>query len=100
MRSELILRFDYGRIVPWVRKRAGGIEAIAGPDAVWVRTPVELRGEEQTTVADFTVRAGERIPFVLTWNASHRGAPAHRDAHDLLISTIEFWQRWVHRCTI
>jgi GH15 family glucan-1,4-alpha-glucosidase len=99
MRSELVLRFDYGRVVPWVRKRGGGIEAIAGPDAVWLRTPVELRGEEKTTVADFTVRAGERVPFVMTWMPSYRGAPTRQDAGDLLMSTIEFWQKWADRCT-
>ncbi|HEY2790910.1 MAG TPA: trehalase-like domain-containing protein, partial [Micromonosporaceae bacterium] len=90
MRSELILRFDYGRVVPWVRKRAGGVEAIAGPDAVWLRTPVELHGEEQTTVATFTVHAGQRVPFVLTWTPSYRGTPAQVDAEMLLTHTIQY----------
>jgi GH15 family glucan-1,4-alpha-glucosidase len=94
MRSELIVRFDYGRVVPWVRKRTGGIEAIAGPDAVWLRTPVALRGEEKTTVAEFTVHAGQRVPFVLTWAPSYRGSPAQVDGDYLLNATVDFWQEW------
>jgi GH15 family glucan-1,4-alpha-glucosidase len=97
MHSELVLRFDYGRIVPWVRKRQGGIEAIAGPDAVWLRTPVELRGAEQRSLATFTVHAGERVPFVLTWAPSHRGAPGRVDAEELLLHTSELWQAWSAR---
>jgi GH15 family glucan-1,4-alpha-glucosidase len=100
MRMELALRFDYGRVVPWVRKRAGGIEAIAGPDAVWLRTPVPLKGEEQTTVAEFTVQAGQRIPFMLTWSPSHRGTPGQVDADGLLQSTIEFWTDWSARAQV
>ena len=100
MHTELILRFDYGRIVPWVRQRPGGLEAIAGPDAVWLRTPVELRGQEKTTVAEFTVHAGDRVPFVLTWSPSHRGTPAQVDAGDLLLATVEYWTKWSARATV
>ncbi|HEU0241054.1 MAG TPA: glycoside hydrolase family 15 protein [Micromonosporaceae bacterium] len=100
MHSELVLRFDYGRIVPWVRQKTGGIEAIAGPDAVWFRTPVELHGAEQTTVSTFTVRAGERVPFVLTWAPSHRGAPPRGDADELAAHTIGHWQSWTDRCNV
>ena len=76
MRMELVLRFDYGSIVPWVRRLEDDTRiAIAGPDAVAFRTPVELRGENLTTVAEFTVEAGERVPFVLTWFPSHRDPP-------------------------
>jgi GH15 family glucan-1,4-alpha-glucosidase len=100
MHMELVLRFDYGRIVPWVRQRSGGIEAIAGPDAVWLRTPVELRGAEKTTVSTFTVQAGDRVPFVLTWAPSHRGAPGRTDANDLLVHAIEHWQQWSSRCKL
>ena len=79
MRMELVLRFDYGSIVPWVRRRRRRHPvAIAGPDAVAFATPVELRGEDLRTVADFTVREGERVPFVLTWYPSHRDAAARR----------------------
>src|SRR5438105_15893469 len=71
MRMELIVRFDYGEIVPWVRKRHGGLEAIAGPNGLILRTPVETRGVDLTTVTEFEVKKGDRVPFVLTWVASH-----------------------------
>ena len=58
MRMELTIRFDYGQVVPWVRKRHDGLEAIAGPDALILRTPVRTRGKDLTTVAEFTVSAG------------------------------------------
>ena len=87
MRSELVIRFDYGRIVPWVRRVGDARLAVAGPDALCLRTPVELRGEDLTTVAEFTLEPGERVPFVLTWFPSHepppgrgrRGGSARRD---------------------
>src|ERR1700737_1085579 len=72
MQMELIIRFDYGLIIPWVRRAHGGLEAIAGPDALILRTPIETGGKDMTTVAEFTVKEGERIPFVLTWFASHQ----------------------------
>src|SRR5512132_1308714 len=65
MQMELVVRFDYGQIVPWVRHRNGGVEAIAGPDGLILRTPIETRGKDLTTVAEFTVSEGERVPFVL-----------------------------------
>jgi GH15 family glucan-1,4-alpha-glucosidase len=100
MRSDLALRFDYGRIVPWVKSAPGGIEAIAGPDAVWFRTPVELAGEEKTTVADFTVRAGDRVPFVMCWSPSYKRAPARLDAEEGLRRTEAFWTEWSARSHI
>ncbi|HKD96949.1 MAG TPA: glycoside hydrolase family 15 protein [Micromonosporaceae bacterium] len=100
MHMELVMRFDYGHIVPWVRRRAGGLEAIAGPDAAWLRTPIELRGKERTTVAEFTVRAGDYVPFVFTWSPSYRGAPGRQDPHELLSSTIEYWQHWSDRAKV
>nr|MBA2585912.1 glycoside hydrolase family 15 protein [Chthoniobacterales bacterium] len=75
MKMQLIIRYGYGEVIPWVRKRHGGLEAIAGPDAMILRTPVETRGEDLTTVAEFTARPGERVPFVLTWFASHGEPP-------------------------
>ena len=76
MRMELIIRFDYGDIVPWVRKCGDGLEAIAGPNALVLRTPIETRGEDLTTVAEFEVAKGERVPFVLTWYQSHENRRA------------------------
>ena len=95
MRGELRLRFDYGRITPWVRHKAGGMEAIAGPDAVWLRTPAPVEGHEWTSVSEFTVHAGERVPFVLTWTPSHQGAPRPVDAEAALSDTVGFWEKWV-----
>ncbi len=100
MHTGLVLRFDYGHVVPWVRHRAGGLQAVAGPDAVWVRTPIELRGEEKATLGDFTVHAGDRVPFVLTWSPSYRGTPAKVDANDLLLATVEYWTTWSNRATV
>ena len=79
MRSELVIRFDYGAIVPWVRRVDHARVAIAGPDALCLRTPLEIHGEEMTTVSEFTLRPGERIPFVLTWFPSHEPLPAEID---------------------
>jgi hypothetical protein len=76
MRCELVLRFDYGSIVPWVtRLEDGTLEAIAGPDMAVLRTPVALRGEHLKTVGDFTISEGQTLPFVLTYGYSHRAAP-------------------------
>ena len=94
MRGELRLRLDYGRIVPWVRHRAGGMEAVAGPDAIWLRTPAPVEGHEWTTVSEFTVHSGDRVPFVLTWTPSWHGAPNAVDAESALADTIAFWEGW------
>ena len=69
--GELALRFDYGHIMPWVRRDSHGLHAIAGPDSAYLVTTAPLRGENMHTVSDFTVKAGERVPFVLTWAPSH-----------------------------
>jgi GH15 family glucan-1,4-alpha-glucosidase len=98
MEMELIIRFDYGHIVPWVRKRRAGLEAIAGPDALILRTPVKTRGKDLTTVAHFVVKKGERVPFVLTWFVSHRDPPAQMSADKALHDTEKFWTKWAKRC--
>ncbi len=98
MSSELRLRFDYGSVVPWVRKLGDDLAAVAGPDAIWLRTPVETFGREKTTFADFTVRKGDRVPFVLTWKASHLPAPEPVDAEHALTQTLEFWSDWMQSC--
>ena len=94
MRSTLRLRFDYGRVVPWVRHEDHGMQAIAGPDRVRLRTPALLEGREMSTVSEFTVRAGDRVPFVLTWNPSHEPPPKRVDAEDALSDTLAFWADW------
>jgi GH15 family glucan-1,4-alpha-glucosidase len=99
MRMELTIRFDYGSIVPWVRHVDGALHAIAGPDSVWLRTPVPVRGENLSTVADFTVAEGERAPFMLTWHASHRPAPRRIDPVQALSDAEAWWGEWASRIT-
>ncbi|MEO3936406.1 glycoside hydrolase family 15 protein [Dermatophilaceae bacterium Soc4.6] len=97
MRGDLRLRFDYGRVTPWVRHHGDRTEAIAGPDRVRLRTPAPTRGQEMSTVSEFTVRAGDRIPFVLTWNPSHEPPPKAVNAEDALRDTLTFWLEWSAR---
>ena len=94
MSMELIIRFDYGRVVPWVFRREDSLSAIAGPDALCLRTPVETRGEGLTTVAEFEVVPGDRVPFVLTWHPSHEPPPEPLDALGDLDETAAWWEDW------
>jgi GH15 family glucan-1,4-alpha-glucosidase len=98
---ELALRFDYGMAIPWVTQLAdgSGVQAVAGPDMAVLRAPVELRGESFTSVADFTVAAGERLVFTLAYGPSHLPAPAAPDADAALASTEAHWTEWSARCT-
>ncbi|RKT26491.1 GH15 family glucan-1,4-alpha-glucosidase [Paraburkholderia sp. RAU2J] len=102
MKMELVLRFDYGFSIPWVDKlkHDSGIKAIVGPDNAVLRTPVELRGEDMKTVADFTVSAGERVPFSLAYAASHLRIPPARDPHTSLARTENHWLEWSARGTV
>jgi GH15 family glucan-1,4-alpha-glucosidase len=97
MRMELTIRFDYGSIVPWVRRVGGALHAVAGPDSVWLRTPVPVHGENWSTVADFTVAEGERVPFMLTWHASHMRAPRRIDPVQAVDDSQAWWGRWASR---
>ncbi len=100
MRMELVIRFDYGSIVPWVQRVEGGrLVATGGPDALALDTSVETRGENLHTVADFTVAAGERVPFVLTWFPSHQGAARPVDPERALADTCAFWEGWLDGST-
>jgi GH15 family glucan-1,4-alpha-glucosidase len=99
MQSELVIRYDFGRIVPWVRRVDDARVAIAGPDALCFRTPADTRGENMTTVSEFTVAAGDRIPFVLTWFPSHEPLPAAVDPEQALDDTEDYWLSWAGRCT-
>ncbi|MEU9120809.1 glycoside hydrolase family 15 protein [Streptomyces sp. NPDC048506] len=101
MRSVLRLRFDYGRVVPWVRATEGCRAAIAGPDSVWLRTPSQgtTYGKDFSTRTDVTVAEGERTAFVLTWHPSHEPRPDPIDPFEALASTLEDWHAWSARCT-
>ena len=99
VRSELVVRFDYGSVVPWVQKNDGGVDAVAGPNALHLRCPVETRGEGMTTVAEFEVGEGHRVPLVLTWRQSFGPAPAKLDPEKALRDTLAWWNEWAARCT-
>jgi GH15 family glucan-1,4-alpha-glucosidase len=98
MHLELIIRFDYGSIVPWVRKIDTHIRAIAGPDALSLWTDVPTEGRGFTTQAEFTVRAGERVPFVLMWHPSQVTSPKPVDPNQSLEDTAAWWKTWCERC--
>jgi GH15 family glucan-1,4-alpha-glucosidase len=97
MQGELRLRFDYGRIIPWVRRMDDGISAVAGPDAAYLRTPAPLEGRDMRTVSEFTVTAGDRIPFVLGWAHSYKPVPDRTDPERALATTEKFWRQWISR---
>ena len=100
MRMELIIRFGFGADVPWVKKSEDGtaLLAICGPDMTVLRTPVETRGEDLTTVADFEVEEGQSVPFVLTYGPSHLPVPAPINPAYTLQDTENFWTEWSSRC--
>jgi GH15 family glucan-1,4-alpha-glucosidase len=97
MLSELIIRYDFGRILPWVRRAGHARVAIAGPDGLCLRTPAPVRGEDMKTVSKFTLKTGERVPFVLTWYPSHDLPPRPIDAEAALTETEEYWLNWARR---
>ena len=95
MFADLVLRFGYGAIIPWVvRLDQETLRAVAGPDMVLIRTPVRLRGQDLTTVGEFTIRAGQSIPFILTYAPSHLPPPAPLHAEKVLEATETFWTDW------
>jgi GH15 family glucan-1,4-alpha-glucosidase len=98
MRSELVIRFDYGNIVPWVHRADDARIAIAGPDALCFRTPAPTRGEKMRTISEVVVEEGERVPFVLTWFPSHEETPAAIDSEIALAETESFWREWCDTC--
>ncbi|MGW3424644.1 glycoside hydrolase family 15 protein [Streptomyces phaeochromogenes] len=95
LRMDLRLRFEYGSVVPWMHRVDGQLTGIAGPESVWLTTPVALTGHDEAHTADFTVTAGERIPSVLTWQPSHLPAPDPVDPFDALRRTEEYWKQWL-----
>ena len=99
MRTEFVLRFEYGSIVPWVeRLPEGGITAVAGPEMAVLRTPAPLHGEDLKTVGEFMVAAGDTVPFVLSYGPSHLPPPRPVDPERALHETETFWRRWSDRC--
>ena len=99
LRLDLVLRFGYGAIVPWVtRLEDGTLRAVAGPDMVVLRTPVHMKGENLTTVGAFTVGAGEMVPFLLTYVPSHSPLPPALPAQAELDATEKYWRSWADAC--
>ncbi|SEP12330.1 Glucoamylase (glucan-1,4-alpha-glucosidase), GH15 family [Luteibacter sp. UNC138MFCol5.1] len=95
----LTIRFDYGNAVPWVKRVDDEtMTAVAGPDLLVVRSPVALEGEGMHSVARFSVREGETVPFALAWGPSHLPPPPTTDAHVALRDSLAFWERWSGRC--
>jgi GH15 family glucan-1,4-alpha-glucosidase len=98
MRMELTIRFDYGSLIPWVRRAEDGLTAVGGGDLVRLRTPVALRGEDFRTVSEFTVAAGQRVPFTLEWQPSYHPTPMRGDAEQSVEETARWWREWSQRC--
>jgi GH15 family glucan-1,4-alpha-glucosidase len=99
MQMHLTIRFDYGQTIPWVRNIGGALVAVAGPDALVLRAPVETKGVGHSTVAEFTVRAGQRVPFNLAWYPSHHDVPRPRNATWALSRTESWWHNWSKQWT-
>jgi GH15 family glucan-1,4-alpha-glucosidase len=97
IRMELILRFNYGHVVPWVRRRDYGLSAIAGPDAVELHTNAPLEGRDMTTCSEFTVHEGESVPFTLSYHLSHKTPHFVPDRQESLDRTVSAWREWTKR---
>jgi GH15 family glucan-1,4-alpha-glucosidase len=97
MRSTVRLRFDYGRVIPWVRHYGTRVDAIAGPDRIRLTSAVPMRGHDWETLADFTVRKGDRVSFVMTWAPGHDPEMPRVDPEHALSLTHDFWTEWTDR---
>jgi GH15 family glucan-1,4-alpha-glucosidase len=99
MESVLRLRFGYGKVMPWLTRHGSVIRAVAGPDSVCLRTPVAMAGRNMAHEAAFTVRAGDRVPFVLSWQPSHLPLTEPEEAEQALAATRDFWSQWSAQCS-
>lgn len=98
MAMDLVVRFDYGMSVPWVRRVDGSLVMISGPDAIEFTAGVPVHGEDLATRASFVVRRGDRIPFVMTWHPSLEDPPRRTDPFGSMAATIEQWTEWSRHC--
>ena len=99
MEMKLIIRFDYGMTIPWVKRTSECLTAVAGPNALVLRTDVPTRGEHLSTVARFPVGEGERKTFILTWYPANDAVPGSVDSQQSLKETESYWREWASRCT-
>jgi GH15 family glucan-1,4-alpha-glucosidase len=99
MKLELVIRFDYGSVVPWVRRTESGISAIAGPDMIRLHADVPLHNENMKTQAEFTVSEGQKVSFDLSWYPSHEREPAPVNIEAAIEETENWWRKWSDRCT-
>src|ERR1044071_1033767 len=97
MQLDLVIRYDFGAVIPWVRREGERLHAVAGPDALVFASPVPTRGEGPATVAEFSIEPGAHAPFVLTWHPSYEPMPASPDAYEALQETFEWWRTWSDR---
>ncbi|MBV9825384.1 MAG: glycoside hydrolase family 15 protein [Alphaproteobacteria bacterium] len=101
MHTDIVMRFDYGRGIPWVRHHFGGPRAIAGPHAVQFTTPVPLDGTPQMhTAGEFTVKAGQSLSFTMSWYPSHHRGFIYRDPYEMLQRTENAWHDWASQCIL
>ncbi|MGQ4488897.1 glycoside hydrolase family 15 protein [Streptomyces sp. 372A] len=100
MSSVIRLRFDFGSIVPWMRRSDGHRVAVAGPDSAWLRSepPVKTWGQQFSTCSSFTVSEGDKVAFVLTWHPSHSPRPKRVDPYEALENALTDWAEWSARC--
>ncbi len=99
VRSELSLRFDYGRSKPFVRKLDEGIHALAGPDGVVVVSPAEVSLDDHKVTCDITVKPEERYVFQIVWHRSWEETPKASEHQDALEETTNLWRKWSEICT-
>lgn len=100
MEMELIIRFDYGTVIPWVRQVEDALLAVGGPDSLWLWSDIPTEARDLTTVAEFTVSEGERVGFALKWRPSHlKDKPNHIDVDEIAAETTEWWSEWCQNCT-
>jgi GH15 family glucan-1,4-alpha-glucosidase len=99
MGLELVIRFDYGSVIPWVTSTEKGIDAIAGPNRLSLRTEIPVRGEDLKTVAEFKVAEGQKVTFDLAWYPSHRDEPAQRNVEEEIQGAERWWREWSSRCS-
>ena len=92
MRLELVIRLDYGSLIPWVRAAPEGLRAVGGPNALRLHTPIALRGQDFRTVAEFTVPTGKRVPFTLTWYPWYGLEPPGPDPEAAIRQTETWWR--------